>query len=522
MSHEALDKIKNTAILPSTAIISASALTPLTRSSFSTQKLKALYMESSPSSDLESNDNVDGAQQQQQQQQQQQHAARAAKENVNGNHHRRGDDASMSPASSKEEEEEDDDDDDEEEEEEGGDNSEDESKNDGGSDCEEEGEGADVAKLAVTPSPNADRDVDVDVDAVPLAPATTKTNDGESPPPPSSTEELADLAARRSAWPMSGIAEPGLNDCLFGRGGGTNHHPGNKLYRKIVEDRKEVYLTSKRLDKPLVAMNIINEWRALDPPGRFLKQNDKTKLWEDVGDKKAREKTSQALREKTPTKQREGEERGGGGGGGDVTWGGGGGGSSVTRGSSRVRPPPWGRASNGRRSRGITVWGVGKRSRAPTRSRSRDSRGTIPTSSSPGMPPSSLNGSTAGGGIVATPLHHSIRGGTVSITGESSIRRTIRRTRSSTACPTIHFPTRPSPNRPIPSSAITRPITVIIILLLLLRARGTVRRRLLPVTTMPRTPPRLHLHTHLRRIINIITLRICLLLRRRRNRSRSR
>ena len=326
MSHEALDKIKNTAILPSTAIISASALTPLTRSSFSKQKLKALYMESSPSSDLESNDNVDGAQQQQQQQQQ--HAARAAKENVNGNHHRRGDDASMSPASSKEEEEEDDDDDDEEEEEEGGDNSEDESKNDGGSDCEEEGEGADVVKLAVTPSPNADRDVDVDVDAVPLAPATTKTNDGESPPPPSSTEELADVAARRSAWPMSGIAEPGLNDCLFGRGGGTNHHPGNKLYRKIVEDRKEVYLTSKRLDKPLVAMDIINEWRALDPPGRFLKQNDKTKLWEDVGDKKAREKTSQALREKTPTKQREGEERGGGGGGGgdDVTWGEGGGG----------------------------------------------------------------------------------------------------------------------------------------------------------------------------------------------------
>jgi hypothetical protein len=130
---------------------------------------------------------------------------------------------------------------------------------------------------------------------------------------PTSAEDPADRAARRAAWPKTGIAKPGPNDCLFGRGGGTNHHPGNKLYRKIVEDRKEKYLTSKRLDKPLVAIDIINKWRTLDPPGRFLKLNNATKLWDHVGDRKAREKTSQALREKTPVKQREGEERGGGG-----------------------------------------------------------------------------------------------------------------------------------------------------------------------------------------------------------------
>jgi hypothetical protein len=101
-------------------------------------------------------------------------------------------------------------------------------------------------------------------------------------------------------WPLTGITEPGPNDCLFGRGGGTNHHPGNKKYRKMVEDKKDKYLSSKRLDKPLVAMEIINEWRSMNPPGRFLKQDEVTKLWEDVGDRKAREKTSQALREKTP------------------------------------------------------------------------------------------------------------------------------------------------------------------------------------------------------------------------------
>ena len=79
----------------------------------------------------------------------------------------------------------------------------------------------------------------------------------------------------------------------------------------MVEDRKVDYINSKRLDKPLVALDIIKEWRAQKPPGRFLKMDDKTGLWFDVGDKKAREKTSQALREKAPIirKQQEEQER---------------------------------------------------------------------------------------------------------------------------------------------------------------------------------------------------------------------
>jgi hypothetical protein len=36
-----------------------------------------------------------------------------------------------------------------------------------------------------------------------------------------------------------------------------------------------------------------------DPPGRFIRKDDKTGKWVDIGDKKAAEKTSQALREKT-------------------------------------------------------------------------------------------------------------------------------------------------------------------------------------------------------------------------------
>ena len=107
---------------------------------------------------------------------------------------------------------------------------------------------------------------------------------------------------------------PALSHALYPTihpSGGTNHHPGNKRYRKMVEDRKVDYINSKRLDKPLVALDIIKEWRAQKPPGRFLKMDDKTGLWFDVGDKKAREKTSQALREKAPIirKQQEEQER---------------------------------------------------------------------------------------------------------------------------------------------------------------------------------------------------------------------
>ena len=44
-----------------------------------------------------------------------------------------------------------------------------------------------------------------------------------------------------------------------------------------------------------MVMDIVEEWRGMNPPGRFLKQDVYTKLWNDVGNKKAREKTSLAL-----------------------------------------------------------------------------------------------------------------------------------------------------------------------------------------------------------------------------------
>ncbi|CAB9514556.1 Nitrilase family, member 2 [Seminavis robusta] len=154
-----------------------------------------------------------------------------------------------------------------------------------------------------------------DAEAAPVV-----TDDGEEDSKPQATkdgEEKEDAKEEEEQpkkpkidpkdWPLKDIKEPSDNDVLFGRGGGTNHAKGNKRYRKMVEDRKLEYVNSKRLDKPLVALEIIRLWRAQDPPGRFLKL-DSNGTWADVGDKKAREKTSQALREKAPLIRKQQEE----------------------------------------------------------------------------------------------------------------------------------------------------------------------------------------------------------------------
>lgn len=60
------------------------------------------------------------------------------------------------------------------------------------------------------------------------------------------------------------------------------------------------------MQKPSVARVIVRAIRNGDPPGRFLRKDDATNKWVDVGDKKAAEKTSQALREK-PSDKKPGE-----------------------------------------------------------------------------------------------------------------------------------------------------------------------------------------------------------------------
>jgi hypothetical protein len=86
--------------------------------------------------------------------------------------------------------------------------------------------------------------------------------------------------------------------------GGTNHHPGNVRWRLIVEGKKNGYKSSPRNGKPLIAMEIVQIWRIQSPPGRFLRLNEQTGLWDDIGDEDSRVKCSQALRERKESKLR--------------------------------------------------------------------------------------------------------------------------------------------------------------------------------------------------------------------------
>jgi len=98
------------------------------------------------------------------------------------------------------------------------------------------------------------------------------------------------------------VKEPHENDVLCGRGGSINSHPGNERFRDLVERRKRVYLTARfKREKRLIANSIVTEIRALNPPGHFLTRDSKSGLWCDIGDEKARDKTSQALRENAPS-----------------------------------------------------------------------------------------------------------------------------------------------------------------------------------------------------------------------------
>ena len=101
-------------------------------------------------------------------------------------------------------------------------------------------------------------------------------------------------------YPLKDIPQPHPHDVLCGRGGGSNNHIGNSHWRMLVAANKQLYITLPKRQKMLLSRSIVNAVRSQNPPGRFLQKDSKTNKWYDVGDQKAQEKTSQALREGAP------------------------------------------------------------------------------------------------------------------------------------------------------------------------------------------------------------------------------
>jgi hypothetical protein len=83
-------------------------------------------------------------------------------------------------------------------------------------------------------------------------------------------------------------------DVLCGRGGLTNHHPGNLVYRKRILETQPMYKTLTNNEKTQLSESIV-KWVQNDCDGRFLEKDEKGYFV--VEDKSARTKVSQALRE---------------------------------------------------------------------------------------------------------------------------------------------------------------------------------------------------------------------------------
>eukprot|EP00586_Coscinodiscus_wailesii_P011672 CAMPEP_0172510916 /NCGR_PEP_ID=MMETSP1066-20121228/232361_1 /TAXON_ID=671091 /ORGANISM="Coscinodiscus wailesii, Strain CCMP2513" /LENGTH=808 /DNA_ID=CAMNT_0013290085 /DNA_START=379 /DNA_END=2805 /DNA_ORIENTATION=- len=133
-----------------------------------------------------------------------------------------------------------------------------------------------------------------------LPPQPTPTTSFSTAPKPTTSNSKSLPAA------LGSTTDPHENDVLCGRGGSINNHIGNEKYRTLVTQKKRVYLTARfKREKRLIAASIVQAIRNMDPPGRFLARDSRTQVWYDIGDVKARDKTSQALREGAPEIRKE-------------------------------------------------------------------------------------------------------------------------------------------------------------------------------------------------------------------------
>mmetsp|Transcript_14458 Transcript_14458/g.27536 ORF Transcript_14458/g.27536 Transcript_14458/m.27536 type:complete len:257 (-) Transcript_14458:69-839(-) len=85
-------------------------------------------------------------------------------------------------------------------------------------------------------------------------------------------------------------------DVLCGRGGRSNHHPGNKRYRHVIGDMRTSYKkTEAKSNKTDLSRAIVDH--VCQYGGRFIKKEETTGRYYVLTRGEARKKTSQALRE---------------------------------------------------------------------------------------------------------------------------------------------------------------------------------------------------------------------------------
>lgn len=103
--------------------------------------------------------------------------------------------------------------------------------------------------------------------------------------------------AKQSTHEADGIVHTvGNHDVVFGRGGFSYCHAGNRLFRRLVQHNRELYQASTKLNhRSSLAFSIVSAIHSTG--GRFLRKQEGTSCWKSVNMKDACIKTSQALRD---------------------------------------------------------------------------------------------------------------------------------------------------------------------------------------------------------------------------------
>ena len=96
---------------------------------------------------------------------------------------------------------------------------------------------------------------------------------------------------------------PGPADVVCARGRQFWNHPGNRLYRKLVEASTQKYSQARnKMEKSQVVLDIIEKVHQAN--GRFIKKQKKGGPWVEADEVFAREKCTQSLRDGLSTKYR--------------------------------------------------------------------------------------------------------------------------------------------------------------------------------------------------------------------------
>mmetsp|Transcript_7438 Transcript_7438/g.11061 ORF Transcript_7438/g.11061 Transcript_7438/m.11061 type:complete len:1212 (-) Transcript_7438:322-3957(-) len=96
---------------------------------------------------------------------------------------------------------------------------------------------------------------------------------------------------------LKDISKPSVNDVTCGRSNKWDtKQMGNMKFYNLITNNSQIYRTSSKEEGRELVCSIVDSVRQGDPAGRFLQQNDKTRLWFDIGYEQSCKKPYTALK----------------------------------------------------------------------------------------------------------------------------------------------------------------------------------------------------------------------------------